>query len=80
MGPSYVVPGDLLRRHDADLVCKYLCLFIMETRRENGKMYPPSSFHCLVSEINRVLQANNATFLFWTELLQAVEDIGFNIK
>ena len=27
------VPGGLLRSHDANLVCKWLCLFVMETRK-----------------------------------------------
>ena len=34
----------------------------METRREDGKPYPPSTIRVLVSGLNRILQANEAPF------------------
>ena len=59
---SFVVPADLLRCHDPMVVCKYLCLYVMETRCEDGKPYPPSTIRVLVSGLNRILQANKAPF------------------
>ena len=60
--PEDPVPLDLLRSHDAKLVCKNLCRFVMETRREDGKPYPPTSLRCLLSALNRILQDNKAPF------------------
>ena len=34
----------------------------METRREDGKPYHPSTIRVLLSGINRILQANKAPF------------------
>ena len=62
MCPEDPVPLDLLRSHDAKLVCKNLCRFMMETRREDGKPYPPTSLRCLLSALNRILQDNKAPF------------------
>ncbi len=56
------VPRDLLECTDAGKICKFLCLFALETRRENGKPYPPASIRSLLSGLNRVLRANNAPF------------------
>ena len=48
--------------HDAKLVCKNLCWFVMETQREDGKSYPLASLRCLLSALNRILQDNRAPF------------------
>lgn len=62
MCPEDPVPLDLLKSHDAKLVSKNLCKFVMETRREDGKLYPPASLRCLLSALNRILQDNKAPF------------------
>ena len=56
------VPANLLKSHDPGLVCKWLCRFVLETRKDNGEPYPPATLRCLLSGINRVLQRNNAPF------------------
>ena len=56
------VPLDLLESHDADLVNKHLCRFVLETRREDGNRYPPGTLRSLVSALNRIMQANKAPF------------------
>ena len=58
--PEDPIPLDVLKSHDAKLVYKSLCRFVMETRREDGKPYPPAS--CLLSALNRILQDNKAPF------------------
>ena len=60
--PQDPVPLELFKSHDAKLVCKNLCRFVMETRREDGKPYPPASLRCLLSAFNRILQDNKAPF------------------
>ena len=60
--PDDPVPADLLKSHDPGLVCKWLCRFVLETRKDNGEPYPPATLRCLLSGINRVLQRNNAPF------------------
>ena len=56
------VPADLLRSHDAELVCKWMCRFVIETRKTDGSPYPPATLRSLVSGLNRVLQNNKAPF------------------
>ena len=60
--PEDPFPLELLESHDAKLVCKNLCRFVMETRREDGKPYPLASLRCLLSALNRILQDNKAPF------------------
>ena len=59
---SEAVPSDLLRSHDAQLVCKWLCCFVLETRKTDGSFYPPATLRSLVSGLNRELQRNQAPF------------------
>ena len=56
------VPSDLLMSHDADLVSKWLCRFVLETRKTDGTRYPPATLRSLVSGLNRELQRNKAPF------------------
>ena len=62
VNPSDPVPADLLESLDPNLVCRWLCRYVMETRREDGHPYPPSTLRSLLSGINRVLQSNHAPF------------------
>ena len=50
--PEDPVPLDLLRSHDAELVCKSLCKFVLETRNSSGQHYPPATIRALLSGIN----------------------------
>ena len=49
-------------RQDADLVCKWLCRFVLEIRKTDGTRYPPATLRSLVSGLNRELQRNKAPF------------------
>ena len=60
--PNDPVPMDLLHSHDPELVCKHLCCFVMETRKENGELYPFATVRSLLCGLNRILKANNAPF------------------
>ena len=53
---------DLLASHDAELVCKWLSRFLMETRKTDGSLYPPSSLRSLICGVNHILQSNQAPF------------------
>ena len=46
--PDNPVPKNLLELHDADLICKWLCRFLLETRKTDGSQYPPASLKSLV--------------------------------
>ena len=37
------VPDDLLHCMDPKVVCKWVCIFVQETRKEDGEEYPPST-------------------------------------
>ena len=56
------VPVDLLRCHDAGLVCKWMCRFVIETRKTDGSAYLPATLRSLVSGLNREIQRNKAPF------------------
>ena len=60
--PDDPVPDGLLQCHDHVKVCKYLCLFVLETRKEDGSPYPPSTLRSLLSGLNCVLQQNKTPF------------------
>ncbi len=56
------IPSNLLSSHDAELVCKWLSRFVLETRKSDGSPYPPATLRSLVSGLNRVLQIKKAPF------------------
>lgn len=60
--PDEPVPLDLLKSHNADLVSKQLCRFVLETRREDGNRYPPATLRSLLSALNRIMQENKVPF------------------
>ena len=48
--------------HNPTTVCKYLCMLVVETRKENGDKYPPATIRSLLSGINHTLQEKKAPF------------------
>ena len=62
MSSSEKVPDDLLKSHDANLVCKWLCFFVQETRKEDGQPYPPRTLKQLLSGLKRLMDANKVPF------------------
>ena len=56
------VPMNLLQSHDPRLVCKHLCCFAMEKRKENGELYPPATIRSLLCSLNCIIKANKAPF------------------
>ena len=61
-GSKEPVPEGLLQCHDAAVVCKWMCLFVLEARRADSKPYPPSTLRNILSGLNRILQSNKAPF------------------
>ena len=59
------VPIDLLQSHDAEIVAKYLRLFVLEARRIDGQHYPPSTIRALLCGLQRVMQASKVPFNFF---------------
>ena len=62
--PDDPVPEDLLSSNDADVMCKWLCLFVMETRQKSGCPYPPSSLYSILCGLYRVCHSNGVKFYF----------------
>ena len=60
--PDDPVPPNLLESNNPELLCKWLCRYVMETRRTDGSEYPPATLRSLLSGVNRVLQENKAPF------------------
>ena len=63
--PHDPVPSKLLKCHDPAIVSKYLCMFAVETRKENGEKYPPATIRALLSGINCTLKENKAPFFIF---------------
>ena len=59
---SEIVPPGILHSHDPELVCTWLCCFVLETRKLDGSRYPPATIRSLVSGLNRELQRHSAPF------------------
>ena len=62
LSPDNPISLDLLECRDAKKVCKYLCMFILETRKADGSAYPPYTISALLSGLNCVLHTNMAPF------------------
>ena len=56
------MPDDLLLCKDADLVCRWMCIFVQETRKENGEEYPPSTIRALLAAFQRQMTTNKVGF------------------
>ena len=56
--PDDPVPSDLLSCADASVLCKWLCCFVQETKKENGLPYPATTLRSLLAAIQRVLHSN----------------------
>ena len=56
------VPDDLLLCKDADLVCRWMCIFVQETRKKNGEEYPPSTIRALLATFQRQMTTNKVGF------------------
>ena len=52
----------MLECHDAKKVCKYLCIFALETRKADGSAYLPCTITALLSGLNHVLHTHKAPF------------------
>ena len=62
--PSDPVPEDLLSLNDPEVVCKWLCRFVLETRQESGKSYPPKSVYSIWCGLQRISHSNGVLFNF----------------
>ncbi len=51
--PHDLVPSNLLCSSDADKLCKWLCRYVQETRKEDGGKYPPSTIRQLLAAFQR---------------------------
>ena len=62
--PDDPVPIALLRCMDPELVSKWLCKYIMETRQDSGSPYPPKILYSLLCGLLRISRANCVAFNF----------------
>ena len=63
-GPDDPVPLHLLQCMDLELVSKWLCKYIMETRQDSGSPYPPKTLYSLLCGLLRISCANGVPFNF----------------
>ena len=56
------VPENLFEMDNAEVLCKWLCCFIQETRKESGQKYPGTTLRQMLSSFQRVLRMNKVPF------------------
>ena len=52
-------PEDFLERDDAELLNKWLSLFVIELRKADGSRYPPATINLLLCGLQRYMRRNN---------------------
>ncbi|XP_011407617.1 PREDICTED: uncharacterized protein LOC105314895, partial [Amphimedon queenslandica] len=62
--PDKKCPDEFLTRHKCskEVICKWLCLFVNETRNKSGKRYPPKTIQCLLAGIMRHMHDQNSEY------------------
>ena len=60
--PEDPVPQDLFQNTDAEVLCKWLCCYVQETRKESGENYPATTLRLMLSAFQRVLRKNKVPF------------------
>ena len=60
--PDDPVPPNLLSSNDATVLCKWLCCYVQETKKENGLPYPASTLRSLLAALQRTLHSNRVPF------------------
>ena len=60
---------------DREALCKYTRYFVLELRKKDGRPYPPSSIHCILCGLNRVLKENGVPFLIMNKGDQAFREL-----
>ena len=61
LSPNQLCPEDVLDGDNAELLNKWLSLFVMEVRKGDGTRYPPSSIHLILCGLQRYMRRNNAS-------------------
>lgn len=59
--PSEQVPQNLLESLDPVILCRWLSLFLAETRKQNGQPYPPKTLYILLCGIHRHMKRLNSS-------------------
>ena len=53
-------PCDIMMTEDEEVLCHWLCIFIMEVRKESGDPYTPRSIVQLMSGLNRKISSDGS--------------------
>ena len=56
------VPPNLLSLTDATVLCKWLCCYVQETKKENGQPYPASTLCSLLVALQQTMHSNRVPF------------------
>ena len=61
--PEKKCPGDFLTADcPKEIICKWLRVYVNETRTKNGSPYPPKTLQCLLSRILRHMREKNPNY------------------
>ena len=53
-------PEGVLNTDDAEVLAKWLSLFVMEVRKKDGTEYPPATIHLLLCGLQRIMRRQNS--------------------
>ena len=57
--PGRQVPDGLLLGVDNALLCKWLCCYVAEARKQDGSLFPPKSLYLLLTGLLRFMRSKN---------------------
>ena len=57
------VPEDTFQSTEASVLCKWLSLYVAETRKKDGSRYPPKTIYLLLSGLLRHMRTHNPAWL-----------------
>ena len=53
-------PPDILKSSNAEILAKWLSLFVLEVSRKHGGKYPPATIHLLLCKVQQIMRRSNA--------------------
>ena len=78
--PDDPVSPNLLSSSDAATLCKWLCCYIQETKKENGQAYPASTLRSLLAALQRMMHANKVPFNIFDKADMLFRDLHMTLN
>jgi hypothetical protein len=77
--PEDPVPPNLLSCSDATILCKWVCSYVQETKKENGQPYPASTLRSLLAALQRTMHSNRVPFNIFDKADMRFRDLHMSL-